>query len=238
MALITLNFLTCSGLANTFNSFDYKNIFCVDVLEDSESCSIVVLYDEEGNYIINVIAAVATVFLPEVVGGICKRTIGDPDICNSVYDVTSALVSIKGRRIYKGVTKGLSRSLNWVANKGSYKSKATIETTSYNIASGLKTVFETYRHQCSYGNGIPWESINVNDNSSILGSINNVEVYEEGDTYMNNQKGMKFNFHFDAFNLSGKNLDICIYFSDHYGNDLKDISGNYSTASGNLSECD
>lgn len=153
-------FYTLNSFGDT-HEFGGKEFISVEVVEVSESCIILRCVDKEGAILYNVIAAVATTFLPEVVNGICKRTIGDPDVCNAVYDVTTTLVSLRGVKIYQGMTK----SLKWIANRGLHNSKAEVSTVSYQIAQGVKTVFEEYKKECSSGRGIPWGQISMDSES-------------------------------------------------------------------------
>jgi len=125
-------------------------ILDISILNSSEVCDIVMIETKEGT-IFNVIAAIATELLPEAAKGVCDATIGEPDACNVVYAVTSALVTINGTKIYKGISRGLT----WVANRGLTRSKATVETQTYQKAKKVSEVFEFYkRTKC-----IDWESI-------------------------------------------------------------------------------
>lgn len=134
-----------------------------EIVEYSSACTIFKVTTNNGSTFYNVVAAVGTVFLPEIVYGICKRSVGNPDVCNAVYDVTTALVELKGEKIYRGITGGLQ----WLASRGKVKSTAAIKTTAYSIASGIKTVFEAYSERCSEGNGIPWQSIEIENPDQI-----------------------------------------------------------------------
>ena len=96
-------------------------------------------------------------YLPETTRGLCNATIGDPDVCNAVYDVTSTLVDIRGVKIFKGVTRGLG----WIANRGKSVSKATVEASTYQRAKKVKQVFQFYKDmQC-----MEWASIYDQNNS-------------------------------------------------------------------------
>lgn len=141
------------------NKVNVTNIDNIKLIEQYESCSIYLLKTKDGKVFWNVIAAIGTVFLPEISQEICMKTIGDPDICQAVYDVTSVLVTISGNGIRKGITKGLY----WLANKKAKKSIASIGTKTYDIASTIKDVFEYYREI----NCINWENVNYNSKEQI-----------------------------------------------------------------------
>jgi len=156
-----------SNLSNAKNeivqTFNYEKVVNYEVVMQSDYSTIVKLTDENNVTIFNVIAAVATIHLPDAIYGICKKTIGDPEICNAVYEVSSTLVSLKGSKIHEGLTKGIRYTFNWIANRGIKESRATVETNSYQIAKQLKKVFEAYREKCSGDDGIPWKSVNYNE---------------------------------------------------------------------------
>jgi len=168
LLLIFIYSTNALSASNAVDRFDHNCVVSSVLIEQSEACSIYMLEDENGVVIFQVIAAVATAWLPEIVEGFCERTIGDPDICNAVFDVTSMVVTLRGTQIFKGITRGLSSSLRWMANRHPITSKATVEATTYKIASGIKTVFELYKERCSRGKGIPWESV---DNYESAGTF-------------------------------------------------------------------
>jgi hypothetical protein len=124
------------------------------VVAASEGVQLVEIRTKDGKFIWNVIAAIATVFLPEIVEGICTATIGDPDACNVAYQATAALVSLRGVRIYRGFAK----SVRYVASRGTYRSTATVEAGTYRFASNVKEAFEVYK---KYG-CVRWSDVNTN----------------------------------------------------------------------------
>lgn len=167
------------------SSFNYEKITSITLVEKHSSCSIYQLQDENGNSILNVIASVGTLYLPDMVEGLCTRTGVDPAICNAVYDVTSMIVSLRGKSIYKGVSKGIRKALRWIGIRGYDNSSAIIETRTYDIASKVKDVFELYHESCAAGNGIPWTSVNLSsDNSTNIDGI-----YHSFQTYSYSQHG-------------------------------------------------
>lgn len=152
-----------------------------EVIETTDACTVVRIRTKDGKIIINIIAAIATAFLPETAYGLCMLTVGNKNICEAVYDVTDALIMLSGGRVQRGITKGIA----WIAKKGTYRSSATIETTSSIIADGVKTVFQAYKDQ----DCVNWQSIGYNEQCDCSGSITfytNVEnhgsisVYIEG----------------------------------------------------------
>lgn len=133
------------------------------ILETTDACTIVEITTTSGMTIYNVIAAIATVFLPETAYGLCMLTVGNKDICSAVYDVTDAVVSLRGAKIYRGVTKGIT----WIAKKGRYSSSATIQSSVYEIVDGAKKVFQLYReNKC-----VKWQSINEYEPCDCYGSV-------------------------------------------------------------------
>ncbi len=158
-------------------AFNYDKIIEVKLIEHSNSCSIYELRDENGMIIYNVIAAVATAWLPEIVEGFCEKTIGDQHICNTVYDVTSMVVALRGKSIYKGITRGMNRFTRWIAHRDLSVSKATVEARTYSVATTLRAVFDAYHEKCANGNGIPWETVHTNSDISNTFSSNYHSFY-------------------------------------------------------------
>jgi hypothetical protein len=100
------------------------------------------------------VASIATFVLPETVYGICLLTLKKPSICAAVYAVTQRLVTNNYNRVEKGMTKGI----NWVANKGRTRrstSTATIKTSSKQTARDAGIVFNEYKKLSN----IKWNSI-------------------------------------------------------------------------------
>ena len=96
--------------------------------------------EEKGEIGYQVVATILTFRLPKTARAVCVKLGGDKSICDAVYDVTSTLVDIRGRKIIKGVTRGI----NWIASRGKKHSTATISTRYLNIAMGAKDLFEAY----------------------------------------------------------------------------------------------
>ena len=119
------------------------SILQYETVEQSPSCAIVKITTKDGKIIWNVIAAIGTQFIPEVVEAICTKAGGDPDNCEVVYQASSALVSLGGGSIFRGITKGV----RWVAKRLGYamKSTAAIEAKSYQAAELFKNVFDAYQ---------------------------------------------------------------------------------------------
>lgn len=144
---------------NSVESFDYECIISTCIVEEGESASIIQLEDQNGNVIYHVIAGIVTDFLPEAAEFICNKTVGDPDICATVYDATSILTILPRGKIYRGIKKGLQKSFNYIVKKDKKKSTALIKTDSYKSAQGIKDMFASQRKACEKNDGIPWESI-------------------------------------------------------------------------------
>jgi hypothetical protein len=107
-----------------------------------EGEGVVVLQSEEkGEIGYQVVATILTFMLPKTAHAFCVRSVGDESICKAVYDVTSALVDLRGRKLIRGATRGIK----WIASRGREKSTATISTRHLNIAMGARDVFEAYR---------------------------------------------------------------------------------------------
>jgi hypothetical protein len=130
------------------------------IVSESNGVTIVEITTKEGKVIWNIIAAIATVFLPEIVEGICSITVGDPDACHVAYEVTSALVSISGVRIYRGIARGI----NYLASRGAYRSFASVEASTYNFASHVKEAFEVYK---KYG-CVKWDNIGYDNTNNYI----------------------------------------------------------------------
>lgn len=135
-----------------FFSISDSKIVNVQLVEQYQSCSVYRVETEDGMVFWNVIASIAVQFLPDMAYEICMKTVGDPDICQAVYDVSSVVVMLSGGNIQKGITKGLY----WIARKTYTKATATIGTQTYDLVGYIKDVFDYYRDI----NCINWESIN------------------------------------------------------------------------------
>lgn len=128
-----------------------------EIIDQSNGSYIIKVSDGKFTWF-HVVAAISTVLLPEAVHEICTRAGGDNKVCRVVYDVTSALVALRGKKIYKGVTNGIY----WLANRGQYRSKAVIETATYDKARAIKIIFDTYKKI----NCINWEDVSASDLSN------------------------------------------------------------------------
>ena len=192
--------------ATTIESFNIsklsipsEEIKSYEIIDKSDGILIVKVETKDGKSIFNVIAAIATAFLPEIVEGICTRTVGDPDACKVAYEVTSALVSLRGTRIYKGISKGL----NYVANRGYYNSSAVVETKSYYFASKVKDAFSVYK---DYG-CVDWKTVQHDEGNNSYTSSNNssIEIY--------NSSGDNVEYRLSA---DGIHYDAPVYIQDEY----------------------
>lgn len=180
------NFDASSKLFDTQDSsFNYKKIKSITLIKEYSSCSIYYIQDENGNSIINVIASISTLFLPDFVEALCKRLSIDPIISDAVYDVTSMIVSLRGQSIYRGISKGTRKILRWIGIRGEKESSAIIETRTFDIAEKIKDVFELYHESCGLNNGIPWSSVDLSsDNSTNIDGI-----YHSFHTYSSSLQG-------------------------------------------------
>lgn len=147
-----------NSLGNIENqlSVPVDNIEFYQVIEESAGLQIVEVKTKDGKFILNVIAAIATTFLPDAVRGICRATIGDSDACEVAYLATTALVDLRGVKIYKGAV----RSMRYIASRGTYKSTATVEVKTYEMASDVKDAFEVYRDY-----GVKWSNVGYSSGS-------------------------------------------------------------------------
>ena len=112
-----------------------------EIIYDCDGVKIVKLETVDGLIIYNVIASIATVLLPDVVKAICNATVKDKVACDVAYEATSALVSLRGGRIFRGLTRGI----HWIANRGSSRSTLKINANTYGLASNIKDALETYK---------------------------------------------------------------------------------------------
>lgn len=134
--ILTIAALTCLS-SESLMATDCK---VKTVLYEGEG--IVVLKSEEkGEIGYQVVATILTFMLPKTAHAFCVRSVGDESICEAVYDVTSALVDLRGRKLIRGATRGIK----WIASRGKKQSTATISTSHLNIAMGAKDVFEAYK---------------------------------------------------------------------------------------------
>lgn len=133
---------TYSNSGNDLFTLPEEEILSYEVVDQSHNCAIVKITTKDGRILLNVLAAIGTQFIPEVVQAICTKAGGDPDNCEVVYQASSALVSLGGSGIFKGITKGV----RWVAKRLGYamKSSAAIEAKSYQAAELFKNVFDAY----------------------------------------------------------------------------------------------
>lgn len=143
------------------------------IVSSDASCTVVKVYDSQKDvFFFQVIAAIFTALIPEIIDGICKNTIGDPDICNAVYNVTTALVAIRGFG-GKASRTGRVGAFGWEAQKAESRSVAVIkDIATETIAEGVKSVFKSYKNECELA--IPWENVSMNSetNSALLGDGN------------------------------------------------------------------
>ena len=136
------------------------------------------------------------------------------------YDVTSTLVDLSGARMYKGITKGLRKTVNWIAKRGIYKSTATVETTSYKVAEGVKEVFQEYKKQCDLGNGIPWESIETekryNEVSNLTAEIvsKREQMVALWESTIESKASYNNNFQVTLKNDCNEKINVAIYYKD------------------------
>jgi len=143
--------------------FSVQNLFSKPVLpshtekitlvSSSDGCAIYYI-EKDGESWYDVIATIATSFLPSTAQGICMMTIKNAAVCNVVFDVTATLVGLQGANIQAGVSDGLQ----WVANRGTSVSSAKVTTPDYETASAVKSVFVAYKENES----VNWSSIEGN----------------------------------------------------------------------------
>ncbi len=147
--------------AETFWGIPQKDIIKI---EEGEYMTVVTYLNEDGETIHQIIAAVAIAFLPETLKAVCQYTLEEDEqyFCDVVYNVTSVLVTLTGRRLYKGVTHGF----HWSAAKGPTRGVTRIETSTYDHVRLFRRVLKAYHSGCVLGKGIPWESINTSDYNS------------------------------------------------------------------------
>ncbi len=115
------------------------------VVEQSSSCTIIEIETKDGIFIYNVIAAIATQFIPEGVEMLCTNAGGSPKYCKAAYQISSTLVSLRGGKIAKGLTSGIKWVVKKVTGYSPKKSKAIVETLAYQAAGGMKKAFDAYR---------------------------------------------------------------------------------------------
>lgn len=158
--ILTLLFLSVR-LTAEINSAGFtvvpEDIQHYTVIDASENCIVVKIVTKDHQIIWNVVAAIATHFLPETVQAICTNAGGNPDHCEVVYEASSALVNLRGKGIFKGITKGV----RWVAKRLGYnlKSSAAIEAKSYETAGNFKKIFEAYNN----AGCMKWENPQITD---------------------------------------------------------------------------
>lgn len=172
-----------------------------EIIDSNEACTIVKL-TYEGKFLYRVIAWLSTALLPDAVYEICMWSVGDKKICDAVYVVTEVLIELNS-----GTRSGSTKGINWTASKTASKSTATINTSSYDIATGAKAAFAAYRDECSSGGSVPWESISVNGNSQ------KTKIY--------NSKSKKVHIDYSESGSSWTCLDFDAYDSYTFASNVK-----------------
>ncbi len=130
------------------------------IVERSEACTIF-LVEENGFSYYSIVSVIAAVFLPEAIYGFCIKTVDNPEVCDAVYDVSEALVGfnlINGgiRKGTKWALKSMSSGMGWKAEVRNEVGIATIEASTYKVASLVKEVFNAYRKF-----GFRWEKPDI-----------------------------------------------------------------------------
>ena len=133
-----------------------EEICHAEIISQDESCTVIAIKLENNRFVLNVIAAIGVNLIPEAVEALCVNVGGDPSLCETVYDVSSAVVTLAGPGMYRGATKGL----RWIASRGRSMGKATVETKTYQTASRIKRIFKAYNE---YG-CMEWGNVNTDSN--------------------------------------------------------------------------
>jgi len=139
---------------------------CIISVENHETFEIIEYHNADDHIAHQIIAAVGVTYLPEILRAICKIALNDEDqrICDVVYNATSVLVALRGKKIYKGITHGFE----WSAAKGPTRGIVKVNTKTYSNVALFKRIFSAYRSSCTQGNGINWESISEFDYSKEI----------------------------------------------------------------------
>jgi hypothetical protein len=137
---------------------------CIISVDRSDEFTHVTYLNKDNEVVHQVIAAVAIVYLPEALRAICRMVANEQEqkICDVIYSVTSVLVTLTGKRAYKGAMHGFA----WSAAKGKTRGIAKIETSTYSHVALLKKILKAYHKGCVIGKGIPWESISESEYNS------------------------------------------------------------------------
>ncbi len=163
LLLFILNFDSAFAASNLEIVCENGKELLLETVEESDGIKIVKVHDGEHVWF-RVIAAISTVYLPEMIQAICVKVTGDTKACEVVYAVTSALVALRGRQIYKSISKqGVTHNRKWIAKKGVNRSEAAIETLTYDSARAMKRVFGAYRELgCVKWNNVSETTSNTN----------------------------------------------------------------------------
>lgn len=175
-AWTTSNLYTTAVDAQIRSMLDLKPDDYYEIIEHTESCTVVKVYDRKHNvFLWRIVALVLTELLPDMAGGVCKLVGGNPDVCNAVHGVTSLLIGMKGT-VGRRVNRAGSLGYRAVAQRR--RSRAVIEDiASEQIANQVKALFQEYENPRDCNKGIPWESINDLNETITVNTVGSPLTY-------------------------------------------------------------